>query len=197
MPDCSGVLIPGGNFPSRQFYPQAAVIDRVEIRPENLGRKIPIELGLVGDVAATIDALAPLLDESGDPSHLERALGHYRKARKSLDDLARGVAGDLPVHPQHVARGVSDLAADDAIVTCDVGLPTVWAARYLKMNGRRRLLGSFVHGSIANAMAQAIGAQAANPGRQVVSLSGDGGFAMLMGDLISLTQLKLPIKVIV
>ncbi|HKC04074.1 MAG TPA: ubiquinone-dependent pyruvate dehydrogenase [Sphingomicrobium sp.] len=197
MADCDALLILGSNFPYRQFYPQAARIAQVDIRPENLGRKIPIELGLVGDVAATIDALAPLLDESRDPSHLERALGHYRKARKSLDDLARGVAGDLPVHPQHVARVVSDLAADDAIFTCDVGLPTVWAARYLKMNGRRRLLGSFVHGSMANAMAQAIGAQAANPGRQVVSLSGDGGFAMLMGDLISLTQLKLPIKVIV
>jgi len=197
MADCDALLILGSNFPYRQFYPQAARIAQVDIRPENLGRKIPIELGLVGDVAATIDALAPLLDEDRDPSHLKRALGHYRKARKSLDDLARGVAGDLPVHPQHVARVVSDLAADDAIFTCDVGLPTVWAARYLKMNGRRRLLGSFVHGSMANAMAQAIGAQAANPGRQVISLSGDGGFAMLMGDLISLTQLKLPVKVIV
>jgi pyruvate dehydrogenase (quinone) len=197
MADCDALLILGSNFPYRQFYPQKARIAQIDIRPENLGRKVPIELGLVGDVTATIDALIPLLDDNRDPSHLERALGHYRRARKSLDDLARGAAGEPPVHPQHVARVVSELAADDAIFTCDVGLPTVWAARYLRMNGRRRLVGSFVHGSMANAMAQAIGAQAANPGRQIISLSGDGGFAMLMGDLISLNQLKLPIKVIV
>src|SRR5208337_3813513 len=122
---------------------------------------------------------------------------HYAKARKALDDLAAGKPGKRPIHPQQVAKAVSDQAAADAIFTCDVGLPTVWAARYLAMNGKRRLLGSFWHGSMANAMAQAIGAQAAYPGRQVVSLSGDGGFTMLMGDLISLAQLKLPVKVVV
>src|SRR5262249_53653859 len=100
-------------------------------------------------------------------------------------------------HPQYLSRLVSEIASDDAIFTCDVGTPTVWAARYLKMNGKRRLLGSFNHGSMANAMLQAIGAQASHPGRQVVSLSGDGGFTMMMGDLLSLTQLGLPVKVIV
>ena len=125
-----------------------------------------------------------------------RRLAHYQDARKSLDDLATGRKGGV-LHPQHIARALSELAADDAIFTCDVGLPTVWAARYLKMNGRRRLIGSFWHGSMANAMAQAIGAQAACPGRQVISLSGDGGFTMLMGDLLSLKQLGLPAKIVV
>ena len=196
MEDCDALLLLGTNFPYRQFYPQKARIAQVDIRPENLGRKAPIELGLTGDVGATIEALLPLLTNKSDGAHLERALDHYRKARQSLDALA-AAGGRKPIHPQQVAKAISDLAADDAIFSCDVGLPTVWAARYLKMNGRRRLLGSFNHGSMANAMAQALGAQAAYPGRQVVALSGDGGFAMLMGDLLSLAQLRLPIKVIV
>jgi pyruvate dehydrogenase (quinone) len=197
MNDCDALLVLGSNFPYRQFYPQDARIAQVDCRPENLGRKVPVELGVVGDVAATITALLPSLAGKRDGSHLERAAEHYRKARKDLDGLALGNPGKPPVHPQHIARVVSELAADDSIFTCDVGLPTVWAARYVTMNGRRRLIGSFVHGSMANAMAQAIGAQASNPGRQVISLSGDGGFSMLMGDFLSLRQLKLPIKIIV
>ena len=121
---------------------------------------------------------------------------HYREARRGLDELATGRSGGV-LHPQHIARVVSELASSDAIFTCDVGLPTVWAARYLAMNGKRRLIGSFWHGSMANALPQAIGAQAAFPQRQVVSLSGDAGFSMLMGDLLSLVQLKLPVKVVV
>jgi pyruvate dehydrogenase (quinone) len=132
-----------------------------------------------------------------DGKHLSQAQQHYAKSRKELDDLAKGTPGKRLIHPQQIAKAISDQAAADAIFTCDVGLPTVWAARYLAMNGKRRLLGSFWHGSMANAMAQAIGAQAAFPGRQVISLSGDGGFSMLMGDFISLTQLKLPVKVVV
>ena len=127
---------------------------------------------------------------------MEQARQHYAKTRKSLDELATGTGKGI-VHPQQVAKAISDQAAADAVFTCDVGLPTVWAARYAAMNGKRRLIGSFWHGSMANAMAQAIGAQAAFPGRQVISLSGDGGFAMLMGDLLSLTQLKLPVKIVV
>lgn len=197
MEDCDAVLLLGTNFPYTQFYPAKARIAQVDIRPENLGRKTPIELGLVGDVAATIDALLPLLDEKRDGDHLKRAREHYAKARKSLDERARGTPGKPPIHPQHVARVLSELAAEDAIFTCDVGEPTIWAARYIQTNGKRRLIGSFNHGSMANAMAQAIGAQAAFPGRQVVSMSGDGGFAMLMGDFLSLTQLGLAVKVIV
>jgi len=141
--------------------------------------------------------LLPLLEENRDATHLVQALQHYAKARKALDDLAVGTPGRNLIHPQQIAKAISDQASADAVFTCDVGLPTVWAARYLAMNGKRRLVGSFWHGSMANAMPQAIGAQAAFPGRQVVSLSGDGGFTMLMGDLISLKQLNLPVKVFV
>jgi pyruvate dehydrogenase (quinone) len=198
MRDCDMLLMLGTDFPYRQFYPGDRVrIAQVDLRPENLGRRAPIELGLVGDVAATIEALLPRLDMKADTAHLDDARHNYSEARKELDDLARPGAGRGPIHPQQVARVLSELAADDAIFTCDVGLPTAWAARYLAMNGKRRLVGSFWHGSMANAMPQAIGAQAAYPGRQVISLSGDGGFTMLMGDFLTLAQAGLPVKVVV
>jgi pyruvate dehydrogenase (quinone) len=198
MKDCDALLMLGTDFPYRQFYPESGVrMAQIDIRPENLGRRAPIELGLVGDVRTTIDALLPLLEEKSDSAHLDEARDQYREARKDLDELAQGRAGGRLIHPQQIARVISELAAEDAIFTCDVGLPTVWAARYLAMNGKRRLIGSFWHGSMANAMPQAIGAQAAFPGRQVISLSGDGGFAMLMGDFLSLTQLGLPVKIVV
>lgn len=198
MNDCDALLLLGADFPYRQFYPQeGARIAQIDIRPENLGRRTPIELGLVGEVGATLRALLPRLAEKQDRHHLDRALTHYAKSRNSLDELATGTPGRKPVHPQQIAKVLSDLAAEDAIFTCDVGLPTVWAARYLAMNGKRRLLGSFWHGSMANAMAQAVGAQASFPRRQVISLSGDGGFTMLMGDFLSLAQLGLPAKVVV
>jgi pyruvate dehydrogenase (quinone) len=128
---------------------------------------------------------------------LDDCLEHYKHARKSLDDLAVGEPGHTPIHPQYAAKLLDELAADDAVFTCDVGTPTVWAARYLTMNGKRRLLGSFTHGSMANALPQAIGAQAGHPKRQVIALSGDGGLAMLLGDLLTLRQLQLPVKVVV
>ena len=199
MRDCDVLLMLGTDFPYRQFYPEGSGvrIAQVDIRPENLGRRAAIDLGVVGDVKATLRALLPLLDQKRDNTHLTQAQAHYAKARKQLDELAVGTPGRRLIHPQQVAKAISDRAAADAVFTCDVGLPTVWAARYLAMNGKRRLLGSFWHGSMANAMAQAIGAQAACLGRQVISLSGDGGFTMLLGDLLSLVQLKLPVKVVV
>jgi pyruvate dehydrogenase (quinone) len=199
MLDCEVLLMLGTDFPYRQFYPQGSSvrIAQIDVRPEQLGRRAVVDLALVGDVRATLQALNPLLEPNRDGAHLAQAQRHYAKARKELDNLARGTAGKRLIHPQQVAKAISDRAAQDAVFTCDVGLPTVWAARYIAMNGKRRLLGSFWHGSMANAMAQAIGAQAACPGRQVVSLSGDGGFTMLMGDVISLVQLKLPVKVVV
>jgi pyruvate dehydrogenase (quinone) len=198
MLDCDVLLMLGTDFPYRQFYPQgSARIAQVDIRAENIGRRAPVDLGIIGDVGPTLDALLPLLEQKRDRSHLEQATEHYRKARKGLDELAIGKPGRRPIHPQQVAKAISDHASDDAVFTCDVGLPTVWAARYLAMNGKRRLVGSFWHGSMANAMAQTIGAQSAFPGRQVISLSGDGGFAMLMGDLLSLVQLRLPAKIVV
>jgi pyruvate dehydrogenase (quinone) len=199
MLDCDVLLMLGTDFPYRQFYPQGSPvrIAQVDIRAEQIGRRATVDLGVVGDVGPTLEALLPRLEENRDRRHLDQATEHYRKMRKSLDELAVGKTGKRPIHPQQIAKAISDQAADDAVFTCDVGLPTVWAARYLAMNGKRRLLGSFWHGSMANAMAQTIGVQSAFPGRQVISLSGDGGFAMLMGDFLSLAQLHLPVKVVV
>ena len=197
MMDCDTLLMLGTDFPYRQFFPTDAVIIQLDLRPENLGRRCKLDLGLVGDVGATITALLPRLTTKSNRKHLDMSVANYAKAREGLDDLATGEAGHKPIHPQFVAKMVSELAADDAVFTFDVGTPTVWAARYLKMNGRRRMLGSLAHGSMANAMPQAIGAQSTDKARQIVSLSGDGGFTMLMGDFISLVQLKLPVKVVI
>jgi pyruvate dehydrogenase (quinone) len=199
MLDCDVLLMLGTDFPYRQFYPSGAGvrIAQVDVRGENIGRRAAVEVAVVADVRATLKELLPLLTPKQDDKHLQQARLHYAKARKGLDELAKGTPGSKLIHPQQIAKAVSDHAASDAVFTCDVGLPTVWAARYLAMNGKRRLLGSFWHGSMANAMAQAIGVQAAYPDRQVVSLSGDGGFTMLMGDMLSLTQLELPVKVVV
>jgi pyruvate dehydrogenase (quinone) len=197
MMDCETLLMLGTNFPYRQFFPRDVQIAQIDIRPENIGRRAPLALGLVGDVGATIDALLPMLKPKSDSSHLADSRANYVKAREGLDDLATGKPGRKPIHPQYLTRVLSEKANDDAIFTFDVGTVTVWAARYLKMNGRRRMLGSLVHGSMANALPQAIGAQASHPGRQVVSLSGDGGFAMLMGDFLTLAQQNLPVKVVI
>jgi pyruvate dehydrogenase (quinone) len=197
MMDCDALLMLGTDFPYQQFYPKDAKVVQVDVRGEQIGRRTRVDLGLIGHVRETLQALTPLLDPKADGAYLNRCLEHYARTRKDLDDLATGEPGRMPIHPQYVAKLVNDLASDEAIVTCDVGTPTVWAARYLRMNGRRRLLGSFVHGSMANALPQAIGAQAALPDRQVISLSGDGGVAMLLGDLLTLKQLNLPVKVVV
>jgi pyruvate dehydrogenase (quinone) len=197
MLSCDALVMLGTDFPYRAFYPTKARIMQIDHRPEALGRRAPLELGLIGDVSETIRGLLPRLKKKTDRSFLDAARKNYASARKSLDDLAQPSTGRKLIHPQYVTKLVNDLASDDAIFTSDVGTPTVWAARYLKMNGKRRLIGSFNHGSMANAMPMALGAQGAHPGRQVISLSGDGGFTMLMGDLISAVQLKLPIKIIV
>ncbi|WP_104903032.1 ubiquinone-dependent pyruvate dehydrogenase [Pseudomonas sp. LH1G9] len=197
MLNCDTLIMLGTDFPYRQFYPTDAKIIQIDRNPQALGRRATLDLGIAADVSETIDALLPRLTRKADRSFLETSLKHYEKARQGLDELAQASKANRPIHPQYVARLLSELADDDAIFTADVGSPTVWAARYLKMNGKRRLIGSFNHGSMANAMPQAIGAQAAFPGRQVISMSGDGGFTMLMGDFISLAQLKLPVKVIV
>jgi pyruvate dehydrogenase (quinone) len=197
MMDCDTLLMLGTDFPYRQFIPAGVTIAQVDIRPECIGRRAPLALGVVGDIAATIDGVLPLLHRKLDRAHLADSLEYYAKARAGLDDLAAGQPGRKPIHPQYLTKVVNDLAADDAVFSFDVGTVSVWAARYLKMNGHRRLLGSLAHGSMANALPQAIGAQAAFPTRQVISLSGDGGFAMLMGDFLTLAQHKLPVKVVI
>ncbi|MFE1600104.1 ubiquinone-dependent pyruvate dehydrogenase [Methylobacterium sp. ID0610] len=197
MRDCDALLMLGTDFPYRQFYPEEARVAQVDLRAGHIGRRTRVDLGVVADVGATLDALRPRLAEKTDRRFLDKALAHYRDARKGLDDLAVGHPGRRPIHPQYLARMLDAAAAEDAIITCDVGTPTIWAARYLTMNGKRRLIGSFWHGSMANALPQAIGAQAAFPDRQVISFSGDGGFAMLMGEFLTLTQVGLPVKVVV
>src|SRR5712692_4690928 len=197
MMNCDLLLMIGTDFPYRQFFPKDATIVQIDLRGEQLGRRTKVDHGLVGDTKTTLRTLLPYLEQSTDEKHLQASLEHYQKARKGLDELATSEAGKKPIHPQYVVRVLDEIAAKDAVFSCDVGTPTVWAARYLTMNGRRRLLGAFNHGSMANALPQAIGAQVSHPGRQVISLSGDGGLAMLMGDLLSLRQLQLPIKVIV
>jgi pyruvate dehydrogenase (quinone) len=197
MERCNVLLMLGTDFPYRQFYPREAKIVQIDARGEQLGRRTKIDYGFVGDVRTTLRALLPHLKQKRSERHLKSALREYRESRKNLNDLASGNHGSDVIHPQFLTRVIDALAADDAIFTCDVGTPTVWAARYLTMNGRRRLLGSFTHASMANAMPQAIGAQAAYCERQVVALCGDGGFAMLMGDILTLRQLRLPVKLIV
>jgi len=194
---CDALLMLGTDFPYQQFYPAKAKVIQVDLRGEQIGRRTAVDLGLVGSVRETLRELLPLLKDKADGTHLSEAQAHFRHARKGLDELASGEPGKQPIHPQYLTAVLDRLASEDAIFTCDVGTPTVWAARYLTMNGKRRLLGSFSHGSMANALPQAIGAQVTFPGRQVISMSGDGGLAMLMGELLTLRQLRAPVKVIV
>jgi pyruvate dehydrogenase (quinone) len=196
MMNCDVLLMIGTDFPYRQFFPKNATIVQIDVRGEQLGRRAKLDYGFVGDTKTTLRALIPKLRHNSHDEHLKSSLEHYRNARKSLDNLAVDSATS-PIHPQYVTRVLDQLAAEDAVFTCDVGTPTIWAARYLTMNGKRRIIGSFNHGSMANALPQAIGAQVSHPGRQVISMSGDGGFAMLMGDLLTLRQQQLPVKVIV
>jgi pyruvate dehydrogenase (quinone) len=197
MMNCDLLLMIGTDFPYQQFFPRDATIVQIDIRGEQLGRRTKLDYGFVGDIKTTLEALLPRVRQNGEGTHLKASLEHYHKARSGLDELAVPGSRGKQIHPQHVVRTLDELAADDALFSCDVGTPTIWAARYLTMNGKRRLLGSFNHGSMANALPQAIGAQVSHPGRQVLALSGDGGLAMLMGDLLSLRQLKAPVKVVV
>lgn len=196
MKACDTLLILGADFPYRQFFPEEATILQVDLRPEALGNRCALQLGVLGDVKATLGKLLPLVSDKPESSYLRSALADYRAARRDLDALAESSPNSKEIHPQYVTRVVSEEAAEDAIFTCDVGTPIAWTARYLKVNGRRRVVGSFNHGSMANALLHAIGAQSAFPDRQVVSFSGDGGFSMMMGDFITLSQKGLPVKVI-
>ena len=197
MEHCDALVMLGTDFPYQQFYPSGVPVIQVDVRGEHIGRRVPVDVPLVGTVKDTVDSLLPLIVVKTDSAHLDRMTAHYRRARARLDKLARDRRNDSPLHPQYVAATIDRLAAGDAIFTVDVGTPCIWAARYLHMNGTRRLIGSFNHGSMANALPHAIGAQASVPGRQVIALSGDGGLAMLLGELITLRQLHLPVKVIV
>ena len=198
MEHCDALIMLGTDFPYRDFFPEGVPVIQVDVRGEQIGRRLAVEYPLVGTVKDTIDALLPMLTVKTDAAHLDMMTAHYRRARARLDKLAADKRNASPLHPQYVAATIDKLAAPDAVFTADVGSPCIWTARYVRMNGTRRLIGSFNHGSMANALPHAIGAQAAaGPGRQVVALSGDGGLAMLLGELITLRQQHLPVKVVV
>jgi len=197
MEHCDALLMLGTDFPYRPFLPENVPVVQVDVRGEQIGRRVPVDVPLVGTVGATVDGLLPMITAKQNTAHLDRMTAHYRRARARLDKLARDRRNDSPLHPQFVAATIDRLAAPDAVFTADVGTPCIWAARYLRMNGSRRLIGSFSHGSMANALPHAIGAQASHPGRQVVALCGDGGLAMLLGELITLRQMRLPAKIVV
>ncbi len=197
MKRCDSLLMLGTDFPYRQFFPESARVAQIDLRPDALGNRCALDLGIIGSVADTLRGVLPLIAEKQDSAHLDDTVADYRKARADLDALAQSGPHSSTIHPQHLSRVVSELATDDAIFCFDVGTPVAWAARYLKVNGRRRLVGSLCHGSMANAMPQAIGAQSAFPKRQVISFSGDGGFTMMMGEFVTLLQTGLPVKIIV
>ncbi len=194
---CDTLLMLGTDFPYEQFYPSKATIIQVDIRGEQIGRRCPVDVPLVGDVGDTSRALLPKISTGRDSEHLSTSLAHYATARRRLDDLADNDRNRAPIHPQYLTRLISEKADRDAVFIPDVGSPVVWAARYLEMNGARRLIGSFTHGSMANAVSQAIGAQTAFPDRQIVALAGDGGLAMLLGELLTISQNNLPVKIVV
>ncbi|MEU6782764.1 pyruvate dehydrogenase [Nonomuraea angiospora] len=196
MHEADVLLLLGTDFPYTAFLPENTRIVQVDIRPEHLGRRSRVDLAIWGDARETLRALTPQVREKSDRRFLDRMLKKHAEALEGVvAAYTRDVERHRPIHPEFVASVLDDEAADDAIFTVDTGMCTVWAARYLSPNGRRRVIGSFRHGSMANAMPQAIGAQLADRTRQVVSLSGDGGFSMLMGDLLTLIHYDLPVKV--
>lgn len=197
MKECDTLLMLGTDFPYRQFYPTHAQVIQVDRNPGALGRRATLTMGIVAEVAEFAAALRPLITVGRNGGFLKMARQHYAKCRRDLDDLATPREAGKPLHPQYVYKLVDEIASDDAVFTVDVGTPTIWAARYLKANGKRRVLGSFNHGSMANAMPQALGVKAAFSERQVVAMSGDGGLSMLFGDLMTAVQLNLPIKIVV
>jgi pyruvate dehydrogenase (quinone) len=191
------IFLLGTDFPYTAWYPKKPKIVQLDIRAEHLGRRSQLELGLMGDVKATLEELLPLLKQKKNDKHLKACLDRNRETQKSLARHSDATNRPGPLAPETVTSILSEVADDDAVFTVDTGMTAVWAARYLRMKRDRRLIGSFNHGSMANAMPQAIGAQLAFPKRQVISMSGDGGFAMLMGDVLTIAQYELPVKLVV
>lgn len=194
--ECDTLLLLGADFAWGQFYPDKATIIQVDRDGSHLGRRHPVNLGVVGDIAPTLDALLPMLPPREDSSFLDECIERRDKALKKREQEEQPGEGEL-IHPQHLTALLSKYATDDALFTADGGSPMVWVLRHIRVNGRRRTLTSLLHGTMANAMPQALGLQKAFPGRQVISLSGDGGLAMLLGDLLTAVQENLPIKVVV
>ena len=196
MHACDVLLLLGTDFPYETFMPTNPQIAQIDIRAELLGRRCKLDLGLCGDVGDTVRALLPHVQPKSDRTFLDAMLEQHKVALRKLRTYVDHIGTRRPIHPEYVAATLNELAAPDAVFTMDTGMCVVWGARYLRAAASRRFLGSFNHGSMANALPQAIGAQAANPGRQVISLSGDGGLAMLMGDLLTVPQYQLPLKIV-
>jgi len=197
MENSDVLLILGSAFPYKAFYPQKAKIIQIDIKPEALGRHTQISLGIVGDVKSSLELLTPKIKQKENDTFLKSALKHYQSTVETFDKLASGTSKEGLIHPQYLTKLINKYASEDAIFTCDVGTPTVWAARYVNMNGKRKLIGSFNHGSMASALPQAIGAKVSAPDKEVIALCGDGGFAMLMGDLLTLVQHTIKAKIVI
>ncbi|MGW5231505.1 pyruvate dehydrogenase [Streptomyces nodosus] len=195
--ECDLLILLGTDFPYNAFLPDDVKIVQVDVRPENLGRRSKLDLAVWGDVRETLRCLTPRVKLKQDRRFLDRMLRKHADALEGVvKAYTRKVDKHIPIHPEYVASVVDEMADPDAVFTVDTGMCNVWAARYLSPNGRRRVIGSFSHGSMANALPMAIGAQFTDRGRQVVSMSGDGGFSMLMGDFLTLVQYDLPVKVV-
>jgi pyruvate dehydrogenase (quinone) len=197
MENSDTLLILGSAFPYREFYPKDSKIIQVDIDAASLGRHTQVDCAILGDVKSSLELLIPEVKMNNDTDFVDECLRHYKNARKKFDEQASSESKSNVIHPQFVTRLLNEKADEDAIFTFDVGTPTVWAARYLQMNGKRKMMGSLNHGSMANAMPQAIGAQVANPDKQVIGLCGDGGFAMLMGDFLTIRQYNIKTKLVI
>jgi pyruvate dehydrogenase (quinone) len=190
------LLLLGTDFPYDEFLPQAHTV-QVDHDPTRLGRRTQLDLAVHGDVAATLRAVLPLVEQKSDRSFLDEMLRqHARALEHVVDAYTRDVEHRVPIHPEYAASVLDELADEDAVFTVDTGMCNVWAARYLTPNGKRRVIGSFLHGTMANALPHAIGAQLAYPRRQVISMSGDGGLGMLLGELLTVALHQLPVKII-
>ena len=195
--ECDLLLLLGTDFPYDKFLPTKTKIAQIDIRVDHLGRRSKLDLGIWGDVRETLQALLPMLNTKADREYLDSTVREHKEKIRKMNVYVDHVGTRTPMHPEPVAAALSEFAAPDAIFTADTGMCNVWNARYIKATKDRRLIGSFNHGSMANALPQAIGAQFAYPGRQVVAMCGDGGFAMSLGDILTVTQYDLPIKFVV
>lgn len=191
------LVLLGTDFPYTPFIPTECKIVQVEIKPERIGRRAKVDTGLCGSVKDTLTALMPLVQQHDDDSFLKAQLDLYADVKKNMKIYVDDTGKKDNIHPEYIASLIDELATDDAIFTVDTGMSCVWGSRYINATGKRKMIGSFNHGSMANAMPQAIGAALALPGRQVIALCGDGGLSMLLGDLATITQYKLPIKIVV
>ena len=190
------LLLLGTDFPYDTFLPQRHTI-QIDHDLTRLGRRTPLDLAVHGDVGATLGAVLPLVKQKSDRSFLDATLRqHARTLEDVVDAYTRDIEHHIPIHPEYAAKILDEIAADDAVFTVDTGMCNVWAARYLTPNSRRRVIGSFLHGTMANALPHAIGAQLAYPGRQVISMSGDGGLGMLLGELLTVALHRLPVKIV-